>query len=169
MRGVVAVFHEHPGEVSKLQRDRDIAAWAQPPDVLPALLLRRDIARLAVTGEGLALLEVDVDGVIPAAAVIFQVPDLARAEFRRRRDPAEVRGEKEALVRRDAPRAFARRDGVPAPLDGIPAELESPLADYRNLGQIRVRDQGGRHLTFVGIGRVASNAELQELADAGIQ
>ena len=29
--------------------------------------------------ESLALLEVDVDGVIPATAVVFQVPDLARA------------------------------------------------------------------------------------------
>src|SRR5712691_8967804 len=62
VRGVVAVLHEHPGEVPELQRDRDVAARPESPDVLPAPLRRRHVARLAVTGEGLALLEVDVDG-----------------------------------------------------------------------------------------------------------
>ena len=80
----MTVLHEHPGEVPELQRERDVTARAQSPDILPASLCRWDIACLTVAGEGLALLEVDVDGVIPAAAVVFQVPDLTRAESRRR-------------------------------------------------------------------------------------
>src|SRR2546428_11252148 len=102
------MLHEHPGEVPELQRERDVAR-ARPPDVLAAPLPRRDIARAAVAGEGLALLEVDVDRVIPAVLGVYQVPDLARAGSRCRRDPAEVRGELEAAVRPDAPWAVARR------------------------------------------------------------
>src|SRR5437879_6105058 len=117
MCGVVAVLHEHPSKVPELQRDRDVTARAQPPDVLPAALRCRDIARLAVAGEGLALLEVDVDRVIPATAAVIQVPDLARAGARRRRDPPEVRSELGAAVGPDAPGPQGRRHGVDARLD----------------------------------------------------
>src|SRR5437016_2813113 len=127
VRGVVAVLHEHPGEIPELQRDLDFSVWAKPPDVLAAPLPRGDLAGASVAGEGLALLEVDVDRVIPAAAAVFQGPDLSFPEARTCRDPAEIGGEHRPVVRLDAPRASGRRDGVSARLVGAVSELEGPL------------------------------------------
>src|SRR5712692_6476203 len=80
MRGVVTVLHEHPAKVPELHGDGDASVRAQAIDVLAPLLPRRHIARASVAGEDLSLLEVDVDRVIPAAAVVPQGPDLARTE-----------------------------------------------------------------------------------------
>src|SRR6185369_3306090 len=71
---VVAVLHEHPAPIPELHRDRHASARAQPVDVLAAAFRRRDVAETAVAGEDLAFLEVDVDGVIPAAAAVPEGP-----------------------------------------------------------------------------------------------
>src|SRR5438445_13488118 len=91
VQGVVAVLHEHPAKVPELHGDGDASARAEAIDVLAPPLRRRHVAFASV--EDLALLEVDVDRMIPAAAVVHQVPDLAGAEPRRRRNPPEVRVE----------------------------------------------------------------------------
>src|SRR5262249_17303925 len=43
VHGVMAVLHEHPAEVTELQRDSPLAARVEPPDVLAALLPGRDV------------------------------------------------------------------------------------------------------------------------------
>src|SRR5262249_52748412 len=98
VHGVVAMLHEHPAEVAELQRDGPLPARAQSPYVLATLLPRRNVGRAAVARQRLALLEMDVDRMVPAAAAVAQRPDLAGAEARRRRDSAEVRGERAAVV-----------------------------------------------------------------------
>ena len=169
MYGIVAVLHEHPAKVPELHGDGDASARAEAVDVLATLFPRWDVAGLAVAGENLALLEVDVDRVIPAAAAVFQRPDLAGAVARRRGDPAEVRGERSpGIIRLDAPGAKERRDGVVGRLVGAPVKLEFPLRCHGNLGKIRVRDQDVRHLAPVGIRRIPDDPELEELPDAGI-
>src|SRR3989449_4379764 len=105
VQGVVAVLHEHSAEVPELHGDLDASVRAQAIDVLAPFLPGRHVARAAVAFEDLPLLEVDVDRMIPAAAVVHQVPDLAGAEPRRRRDPPEVRVELVSAVRPDAPGA----------------------------------------------------------------
>src|SRR5262245_7093258 len=74
---VMAVLHEHPAKVPELECDRDVSAGAQPPDILAAPLPSRHVRRRSVARERLAFLEVDVDRMIPAAAAVPQVPDLA--------------------------------------------------------------------------------------------
>src|SRR2546427_2946053 len=69
VQGVVAVLHEHPAEVAELHGDLDAAVRAQAVDVLAPLLPRRHVARAAVAFEDLPLLEMDVDRIIPSAAV----------------------------------------------------------------------------------------------------
>src|SRR5258706_14423016 len=64
--------------------------------------------------EDLPLLEVDVDGVVPAAAAILQGPLLAGAVAGSRRDAAIVGIEHGTVVRLDAPRPDERRDFSPA-------------------------------------------------------
>src|SRR3989449_9157322 len=103
VQGVVAVLHEHPAEVPELHGDLDAPARAEAIDVLAPPLRRRHVTFTSV--EDLALLEVDVDRMIPAAAVVHQVPDLAGAEPPRRRNPPEVRVELVSAVRPDAPGA----------------------------------------------------------------
>src|SRR2546422_903056 len=103
VQGVVAVLHEHPAKVSELHGDLDTSVRAEPIDVLAPLLPRRHAAGTSVSLEDLPLLEVDVDRMIPVAAVVHQVPDLAGAEPRRRRDPPEVRVEHPAAICPDAP------------------------------------------------------------------
>ena len=84
VHSVVAMLHEHAAEVAELHSEGDTAPWPQPIDVLAALLPCRYVAGAAVAGEDLALLKVDVDRVIPAAAAIFQGPDFAGPVVRRR-------------------------------------------------------------------------------------
>ena len=168
MQGVVAVLHEHPAEVPELHGDLDASVRAEAIDVLAPLLRRRHVARASVSFEDLPFLEVDVDRMIPAAAVVHQVPDLAGAEPRRRRDPPEIRVELVSPVRTDAPGAAERSDGVVGRLVGAVSELEGTRPCHGNRGQIRVRDHDGRHLAHVGLGRIADDAELEELPYAGI-
>src|SRR2546426_1731397 len=102
VQGVVAVLHEHPAKVTELHGDLDTSVRAEAIDVLAPLLPRRHAAGTSVSLEDLPLLEVDVDRMIPVAAVVHQVPDLAGAEPRRRRDPSEVRVEHFSAVGPDA-------------------------------------------------------------------
>src|SRR5437763_11251093 len=107
------MLHEHSAPVAELQRDVDRPGWAKPPDVLAAFLPSRNIGRTSVASQGLALLEVNMDRVIPSTATVFQMPDFACAEARPRRDPTEIRRERSSLiVRLDAPGAEGRRDRV---------------------------------------------------------
>src|SRR2546422_3803154 len=160
MQGVVAVLHEHPAEVPELHGDLDASVRAEAIDVLAPLLPRRHVARAAVALEDLPLLEVDMDRMIPAAAVVHQVPDLAGAESRRRRDPPEVRVELVSAVRTDAPGAAERSDWIVGRLVGAVSELERARPRHGNRGQIRVRDHDGGHLALIGLGRIPNDAEL---------
>src|SRR5262245_65847886 len=95
MDHVVAVLHEHAAPVAELHREGTLTCRAQPVHGLPALLPRRNYVGIAdpvaaPPAENLALLEVDVDRMVPATVGIPQGPDLARTEPRLRRDPAEV-------------------------------------------------------------------------------
>src|SRR5204862_4061081 len=58
VRGVVAVLHEHPGEVPELYRDGDASVRAEAIDVLAPPLPCRAVAGTSVAGEDLALFEV---------------------------------------------------------------------------------------------------------------
>src|SRR5262249_61991581 len=116
--------HDHPPDVAALQRGGTLSARAQSPYVLASLLPRRTVGRAAGARQRLALLEMDVDRMVPAAAAVAQRPDLACAEARRRRDPAEVRGERAAVVSRDAPGSKERGHGVVGRLARAAIELE---------------------------------------------
>src|SRR5438067_8952377 len=106
VRGVVAVLHEHPAPVAELQAHGDASARVQAIDVLAPLLPCRNVGGASVAGEDDAFLEVDVDGVVPAAAAVLDRPDLARASSGRRRDAAKVGIKHLSLViRLDAPGA----------------------------------------------------------------
>jgi len=115
-----------------------------------------------------ALLEVDVDGVIPAPAAVLQGPDLAGAELGRGRDPPEIRGEHGPAAVPDAPGAEEGCDGIECGLFRVTTELEDPPAGHGDGGVVRVRAQDGRHLAHVGTGRVPYDPELQELPHAGV-
>ncbi|MCY1450482.1 hypothetical protein D9M71_672910 [compost metagenome] len=164
----MAVLHEHPAEVAELQGDGDAATRVQPVDVLASTFPGRDVGELAVAGEDLPLLEVDVDGVVPAAAAVLQGPDLAGAEARRRRDTAEVRSEHVAAVGLDAPGAEEAGDRIAGGLLGAAAELEGALRRHGDLRQVGVRTEHRGNLALVRTGRVAGDAELQEAADTGV-
>src|SRR5262245_64789944 len=124
VQSVVAVLHEHPAEVSELHRELDTSVRAETIDVLAALLPGRHVTGAAVAFEDLPLLEVDVDRVIPAPTVVHQIPDLAGAVTRHRRDPPEIRVELVSAVRSDAPGAAERRDGIVGGLLGAVPEHE---------------------------------------------
>src|SRR4029079_15066681 len=112
VRGFVSVRDGAPGEGGELHGDLDGAAGPQPVDVLASAFRRRDVGGAAVTLEDLSLLEMDVDGMIPAAAAVAEAPDLAGAHARRGGDPAEVGVEHHTAVGLDAPRAVERRVGI---------------------------------------------------------
>ena len=105
MRGVVAVLHEHPAPVAELHGQRHGPARVQPVDVLPAALCQRHVGQAAVSSQDLAFLEMDVNRVVPPAAIVDQVPDFSRPESRRGREPAVIRGQLDPTVGTDAPRA----------------------------------------------------------------
>src|SRR5262245_26295886 len=111
VRGVVAVLHEHPAPVSELQRDGDAAVRPEPIDVLASPFPRRHLVGTSVASEDLALLEMNVDRVIPATAVILQSPDLASAVLWGGGDPPEVCIELVSIIRADSPGAAKRCDG----------------------------------------------------------
>src|SRR5689334_9913388 len=73
---VVAVLHVHSAEVAELHPQGHASAGTEPVDVLAPLLPGGNVGRAAVAGDDLALLEVDVDGVVPAAAAVLQEPRL---------------------------------------------------------------------------------------------
>src|SRR5258706_13972609 len=162
------MLHEHPAEVPELHGELYASVRAEAIDVLAPFLPGRHVARAAVAFEDLPLLEVDVDRMIPAAAVVHQSPDLAGAEARRRRDPPEVGVEHFPAVRTDAPGASERSDGIVGVLGGAVSELESTRPGDGNGRQIRVRDHDGRHLALVGRGWIADDPELEEPAYAWI-
>src|SRR5262249_42971645 len=140
----------------------------KPINVLAAPLPRRHLAGTSIAGEDLPFLEVDVDRVIPAPAVVLQGPDLAGAIFWRCRDPTEVRVELVSIVRPDAPGAAKRRDGVVGRLVGAIPEHERPVPGDGNLREIGVRDHHGWHLADVRSRWIADDPKLEELADARI-
>src|SRR5439155_19918179 len=144
------------------------AVGVQPPAVLAAPLPGRDFACAPVASQRLALLEVDVDGVVPITAVVSQVPDLACTEAGRRRYPAEVGGESLSPIRLDTPRTTEARHRVVGRLVGAVAEREVPLTRDRDFRQVWVRDHDGRHLAYIRARRIADDPELQEFADARI-
>src|SRR5205823_6181894 len=146
----------------------DAASRAQPVDVLAPLLPGGHVPGATVAGEDLTLLEVDVDGVVPAAAAVLQRPGPAGVLARRRRDPADVRGAHVSAIGLHSPGAEERADRIAGRLLGAASELEGPGARDRNLRQVRIRDQDGGHLADVGGGRIAHDAEFEELADARI-
>src|SRR5881397_157762 len=82
VHGVMAVLHEHAAEVAELHRDRHGAAGMQAIHVLPPLLSGWNVGCASVPRQNLPLLEMDVNGMIPAAAAVLQRPDFTRAEFR---------------------------------------------------------------------------------------
>src|SRR6185369_7237180 len=84
VHGVVAVLHEHAAKVTELKRDFHFAAGSQAPDVLAPALPGRNLGGASITRERLALLEVDVNRVIPTTTAVPQCPYLSGAEFRRR-------------------------------------------------------------------------------------
>src|SRR2546422_5201137 len=133
VRGVVAVLHEHPAEVSELHRDGDASLGTEAIDILAPPLPCRHVARAPVAGEDLPLLEVDVDRVIPVILLIDQGPDLAGAGSGRCRDPPEVRSEYIVFGRPDAPWAAERRDGVVGRLPGFLSEPQGPLPGHRHV------------------------------------
>src|SRR5882672_6025594 len=180
VHGVVAVLHEHPAEVAELHGDRDAPSRAKPIDILASPLRGRDGVRISVAVEDLALLEVDVDRVVPSAAAVLQDPRLAGAVSGRGRDAAIVRVEHLTVVRLDAPRSDDRRDFSAAArlrrnqrqavageggVGRAPPELEDARPRDGNGGEVRVRDQRVGHLAHVRRGRPAHDAELEELPD----
>src|SRR5262249_40519539 len=136
------------------------AVWLRRADVLTPALGVRHVVDAAVARENLPFLEVDVNRVIPPAAIVDQVPDLARPELRRRRDAVVVGGELDAAVGADAPVAIERGNRIAAGLDAVLAEHERPLVDHRNLRQIRIRDQHVEHLALMGYRPVAYDAQF---------
>src|SRR4051812_39558090 len=122
---VVAVLHEHPAPVAELHRQGDAPARPQPVDVLAAALPGGNVRRAAVAGQDLALLEVDVDRVIPAGAAVDDGPDLLRPGPRRSRDATEVGGQRSApVVGLDAPWPEEAGDRIARGLAGAAVELE---------------------------------------------
>src|SRR2546428_7041847 len=99
------MLHEHPAKVSELHRDRDAPLRVETINVLAPPLPRRHVAGTSVAGEDLALLEVDVDRVIPVVLLVDQGPDLASAGSGRCRDSPEDCRMRYVFPRPDAPRA----------------------------------------------------------------
>src|SRR3954451_14431600 len=141
VRGVVTVLHEHATPVAELHGDRERASRAQAIHVLSATFPGRNVRETSIARKDLPLFEMDVDGMVPAAAAVHEVPDFPRAEFRRRLDAAEVRLEYAAPVSRDAPRPDEGRHRIGVRLTGAPGELKRALASDTNLREIRIRDQ----------------------------
>src|SRR3954453_22709142 len=117
MLSVVAVLHVHAGELPELHRQRNFAAGLQPVDVFAAPLCQRHIAQTAIASENLAFFEVDVDGVIPAAATVLEMPDFTRSRLWHSGEPAEVGREALAAVGLDRPGSVIRRAAA-AELEG---------------------------------------------------
>src|SRR3954469_11017593 len=125
MLSVVAVLHVHARELTELHGQRNFAAGLEPVHVLPAPLCQRHIAQTAIASENLAFFEVDVDGVIPAAAAVLKMPYLAGARLRHGREAAEVGRETLAAIRLDCPGEVISAAAAP--------ELEGAFARDRNL------------------------------------
>src|SRR5436305_10949875 len=167
MDRVVTVLHEHPAPITELHGDGELSSGTQSIDVLAPLLPGRDVPRTAVAGEDPTLLEMDVDGVIPAPAAVPQGPDFAGVFSRRRRDATEVGIEHVAAIGLHPPGTEEGGDRIVGGLRPAPSELESAGPRDGNLRQIGVRDQDGQHLADVRGGRRDDDAELRDLADAG--
>src|SRR5512140_568465 len=151
---VVAVLHVHSAEVAQLHQQGHASARAQAVDVLAAALPGGNVGGAAVAGDDLAFLEVDVDGVIPAAAAVLQRPLLegVGAAARSGRDAAVARVQHRALVvGLDAPGTREVRLAGRERLRCTGAPLEVPGAGDCPEG--RVGDERIRNLALVGNGR----------------
>src|SRR2546425_12603967 len=80
MHGVVAMGGVPSDPVSKSNEDANVVSWAQNHNILPGYFVRR--RRFAVPREDLEFLHVNMDRMGPAAATIFQGPDLSPALLR---------------------------------------------------------------------------------------
>src|SRR4051812_47061953 len=146
--GVVAMLHEGAGPVAELDRQGDATRGSQPVDVLSALLPRRDVDGGAVAQLDLALLEVDVDRVVPSAPLVRQRPQFAAAvAVRRCRDPAVIGVQDGPGVRADAPRPCA---GGASGGGGGGAAIEHEVAPPADAADHRIGDQVQGHLAHVG-------------------
>src|SRR6185369_16260914 len=169
VHGVVAVLHEHAAKIAELECDFHFAARSEAPDVLAPALPGRNVTGTSVSSQSLALLEVNMNRVIPATATVFQCPYLSGTETWRRRDTAKVSCERSSLVVSfNTPRPEERRHGVVGCLISAAVEFEDTFASYGNISQVRIRDQRGRHLAYIGLRRVASDPELEEFSDTRI-
>src|SRR6185503_6544537 len=112
--------------------------------------------------------EVNVNRVIPAAAVVDEMPDLARAEARRRGDAAVVGVELLAAVDADRPRTDERGVEARARLAAALPEDEGALAHDGDARQIRIRDHDVGDPAVVRPRRVTHHAELEEPPHARI-
>src|SRR5262249_51734950 len=136
--------------------------------VFAAPLPRRHIAGLSIASKNLAFLEVDMDGMIPAATTVFQSPNLPSAEARRRRDATKISRKRVPVVCPDAPGTQEGRDRVGTRLIGATAELKNALPGHRNIGQVGVGNQDVWHLADIGLGRIANDTEFQKLSNSRI-
>src|SRR5215217_1238477 len=84
VHGVVAVLHEHAAKVAELERDFHFTTGSQAPDVLAPTLPCGNLRSASVARQSLALLEVDMNRVIPTTATISQGPYFSGTEFWRR-------------------------------------------------------------------------------------
>ena len=113
--GVVAVFHVGSSEFAESKRNLDAVGAvrhpAYPVEVFacPAFPLW---GGLATSAEDESFLEMDVDGVAPAAATVFQMPDFELAELGGRRQPARVHCESGAAIGLDRPRCVVGASGT---------------------------------------------------------
>src|SRR5215218_1320295 len=72
VHGVMAVLHKHAAKVAELKRDFHFAARSQAPDVFASALPCGNLGSTSVARECLALLEVDMNRVIPTTATVSQ-------------------------------------------------------------------------------------------------
>src|SRR5205807_5614535 len=91
------------------------------------------------------------------------------AELRGCRNPTEVGVELTAAVGADAPRSVEAGYRVVGGLLAAVAKDELARARHGDRRQVGVGDQHRRHLTLIGCGRVAHDAELEEAADARVR
>src|SRR6185369_14035375 len=170
VHGVVAVLHEHAAKVAELECDSHFAARSQAPDVLAPALPGRNVSSTSVASQSLALLEVNMNRVIPATTTVFQCPYLSGTETWRRRDTAKVGCERSSLVVSfNTPWPEERRHGVVGCLISAAVEFEDTFTSHGNSRQVRIRNQRGGHLTYIGLCGVACYAELEESSDTRIR
>src|SRR5712691_6859037 len=141
MHGVVAMGGVPSDPVSESNEDPNFVSWAQNHNILPGYFVRR--RRFAVPGEDLEFLHVNMDRMGPAAATIFQGPDLSHALLRVGAD-------------------FVYVEELPVDSPGALAPFENPPSLCNHLAQIDRRE----FAQFAGypavVGRVAIHIKPQD-------